>query len=154
MLRKPLVRTTFLELGRQFLFQIDRREKRIPFQKLVTLHLQGEKIHCATEDLSAHGAYIHCRHVLQEDEKVRVTMVLPGTRAKVVECRGRVAWVNYGFPRPLLGLPQGFGMEFQGLDKEMAGVLRDLVEGDGELFTLGTSPAGIELVHSPEEEAG
>jgi CheY-like chemotaxis protein len=137
-LHKPLVRNAFLELGRRFLFDVDRREKRISCQALVTLNRQGEKIHCVTEDLSAHGAYINCRQALREGERVKVTMVLPGTGARVIECRGRVAWVNHGFPRPQLGLPQGFGLEFQDLDREVAEMLRDLVEGDGEPVGLKT----------------
>lgn len=127
-LLKPLVRRDFLELGRRFLFHIDRRDKRIPYQALVTLHRQGEDIHCTTEDLSARGAYINCRHIPEQDERMRVTMVLPGTGGAVLKCRGRVAWVNQGFPRPRLELPQGFGIEFQEIDRKMGQVLLDIVE--------------------------
>lgn len=131
-LLKPLVKRDFLELGRRFLFHIDRREKRVSYQALVTLHLQGEDIHCSTEDLSVRGAYINCRHILEQDERMRVTMVLPGTGGAVLKCRGQVAWLNQGFPRPMLELPQGFGIEFQEIDRKMGQVLLEIVESYGD----------------------
>ena len=127
-LLKPIVRKDFLELGRRFLFHIERREKRVPYQALVTLRGSGEKIHCTTENISVHGAYINSRRIPELNERLRVTMVLPGIGAAVLECRGRVTWLNHGFPRPKLELPQGFGIEFQDVDVKMSQVLLDIVE--------------------------
>lgn len=136
-LAKPLDRSAFLELGRRFLFHIDRREKRIPCQALVTLHHGGEEVHCTSEDLSARGAYLSCRHPVREGDMVTVAMVLPGGAATVLECRARIAWVNQGFPRQRLRLPQGFGIEFQEAGPPMEAALRKFVAMHGvEVETL------------------
>jgi DNA-binding response OmpR family regulator len=127
-LLKPIVRKDFLELGRRFLFHIDRREKRVPYQALVTLQRSGEKVHCTTENISVHGAYINSRRIPEQNERMRVIMVLPGAGAAVLECGGRVTWLNHGFPRPRLELPQGFGIEFEDVDEKMSRVLLDIVE--------------------------
>lgn len=111
-LTKPVDRKAFLDMGRRFLFDIERREVRVPCQMLVTLQRQGENIHCTSEDLSEHGMYVKSREPLSVGEVVRATMVLPGGAATVLECRARVAWLNQGFPRLKLHLPQGFGVEF------------------------------------------
>lgn len=128
---KPLERGAFLETGRGLLFHIERREKRIPCQALVTLRREGEAIHCTSEDLSVHGAYINCRHAVAKGEAVTLGMLLPGSTA-LLELRAEVAWVNQGFPRPRLKLPQGFGVTFREVDAETADVLRDFVD----LYTL------------------
>lgn len=123
---KPLERSAFLETGRRLLFHIERREKRVPCQALVTLRRGGEEIHCSSEDLSVHGAYINCRHAVAKGETLTLGMLLPGSAA-VLEVRAEVAWVNQGFPRPRLKLPQGFGVTFREVAAETAAALRDFV---------------------------
>lgn len=131
-LHKPVDRNAFLELGHRFLFDIDRRERRIPCQALVTLEWQGRELHCRSEDISVHGAYLHCREEPPVDDRVKVTMVLPGTVARIINCRGRIAWLNQGFPRPRLKLPQGFGIEFKEVPREAVRQLQEFVEEYGK----------------------
>lgn len=109
---KPVIRNDFLDMGRRFLFQIERREKRVPCQILATLRPQGKEFHCVSEDLSEGGMYIKSREPMTMGEVVRISMVLPGGNATVLECTARVSWINQGFPRPSLDLPQGFGLQF------------------------------------------
>lgn len=127
-LTKPVDRKAFLDMGRRFLFDIDRRETRVPCQMLVTLHRLGEEIHCTSEDLSEHGMYLKSREPLPVGEVLRASMVLPGAAARVLECRARVAWVNQGFPRLKLRFPQGFGVEFLHPDKTMTAILRAFLD--------------------------
>jgi CheY-like chemotaxis protein len=127
-LTKPVERKAFLDMGRRFLFDIDRREARVPCQMLVTLHRPGGEIHCASEDLSEHGMYLKSREPLAVGETIGASMLLPGATAGVLECRARVAWVNQGFPRLKLQLPQGFGVEFLHPDKTMTVTLRAFLD--------------------------
>lgn len=130
-LSKPLDRNAFLDLGRRFLYDIDRRAPRIPCQALVTLRHKGVEVHCTSEDLSASGAYLNCRQPAQAGDVVELSMVLPGGAAAVFTCRARVAWVNQGFPRQRLKLPQGFGVEFYKPAPEMKTALRSFLASCG-----------------------
>jgi CheY-like chemotaxis protein len=111
-LTKPVDRKAFLEAGRRFLFGIERRDFRVPCQIPVTLRRQGVEIRCISEDLGERGMYIKSLESLAEGEVVRATLALPGGTTTEIECRVRVSWVNQGFPRTKLHLPQGFGVEF------------------------------------------
>jgi hypothetical protein len=84
----------------------------VPCKVQVALRHQGEEIRCISEDLGERGMYIKSRDSVTEGEVVRVTMTLPGEKMTEIECRARVAWINQGFPRMKLYLPQGFGLEF------------------------------------------
>jgi CheY-like chemotaxis protein len=123
-LTKPVDRKAFLEAGRRFLFGIERRDIRVPFQLPVILRRQGEEIRCTSEDLGERGMYIKSRDLLPEGEVVRVIMTLPGRTATEIECRARVAWANQGFPRTKLHLPQGFGLEFLQLSQATLAIIR------------------------------
>lgn len=122
-LTKPIDRRAFLELGHRLLFQIDRRAPRVAAQGAVTLWRGKEEFPATCEDLSGEGMYLACRQAVQADELLRAVIVLPGAGGRQIDCRVRVAWVNQGFPRSNMNLPQGFGVEFQGLGLEAAGLV-------------------------------
>jgi len=140
-LHKPVDRNAFLRLGHQYLFDIDRRERRIPCQALVTLQWQGRELHCRSEDISSHGAYLHCREEIPINDRVKVTMVLPGAIGRIITCRARIAWLNQGFPRPRLKLPQGFGVEFKEVPRDTARQLQEFVEEYGKACPRGAGTA-------------
>jgi CheY-like chemotaxis protein len=123
-LTKPVDKRSFLALGHNFLFQIDRREKRVRYEMEVEFHLAGGAYRGTTVNLSETGLYIHSRQEVRMNELARVIFSLKG---QTVEIRGRIVWVNQGFPRADLGLPQGFGFVFHQIDPAAAGAMRDLL---------------------------
>lgn len=112
-LTKPVDRKSFLELGHRFLFGVDRREERVPCQMTVDFRLDGRDYQGLGHDLSPHGIYIQYREPVPLDANIYLSFLLPTISSRPVEARGRIAWVNQGFPRTNLALPQGFGVEFQ-----------------------------------------
>ncbi len=127
-LRKPVDRNAFLELGRRFLFDIDRREKRVSCQIPVEFRIGGRCCQGTGRDVSLHGMYIGFREEVQLNERVQVAFSLPEEGAERIELNGRVAWLNRGFPRSNLGLPQGFGVEFRRLPAGIAAIFGAFLE--------------------------
>lgn len=125
-LTKPLDRKAFLDIGRSFLFHIDRRESRVPCQATVTVRASSGEIAGTAEDLSERGMYIACREEVRLHETVRLSIRFPGG-VPSIEVRGRVAWVNQGFPRPKLFFPQGFGVEFLRPEPLAAAMIREKI---------------------------
>ena len=125
---KPVDRRTFLELGRRFLFAVDRREMRIACQMTVDFQTPDRRDRGMGLDISEHGVYVGYRREIREDERIKLGFFLPGVSPERLEVSGRVAWVNQGFPRPNLSLPQGFGVEFRVISSEASRVLGAYVE--------------------------
>ncbi|WP_298433689.1 response regulator [Geobacter sp.] len=107
---KPLDRREFLDVGRRFLPDVERRHSRISHGGLAIFHRHGESFHGTVEDLSLSGAYVSGRCDLKVGETIRLGFVLPGS--VLVETESRVAWVNQGYNRIRKSLPEGFGVEF------------------------------------------
>jgi len=126
-MNKPVDRKRFLDLGRKFLFAIDRREKRIPCQMTVDFTLGGVSHQGMGLDISAHGLYIGFRSEVRHDDRLRVTFFLPAVSPEKIELTARVAWVNQGFPRPNLAQPQGFGVEFKNIPAATAAIIAEFV---------------------------
>jgi CheY-like chemotaxis protein len=127
-LQKPLARGPFLELGRQFLALVERREKRVSCRQLVVLR-QGDQCHCGTSvDLSEGGMFVKLDQPLREMDPVSLSFVLPGASSDPIEVIARVAWRNQGALRPKPTLPQGLGLEFKGISPRGDVLIKDFVE--------------------------
>ena len=126
-MNKPVDRKRFLDLGRKFLFAIDRREKRIPCQMTVDFTLGGVSHQGMGLDISAHGLYIGFRSEVRPDDRLRVTFFLPAVSPDKIELTARVAWANQGFPRPDLAQPQGFGVEFKNIPAAAAAIIAEFL---------------------------
>ena len=57
---------------------------------------------------------------------------LPAVSPEMLELNARVAWLNHGFPRANLGLPQGFGVEFRGIPAAAAAIIGQYIERCGD----------------------
>jgi CheY-like chemotaxis protein len=126
-LTKPVDRKAFLEMGRRFLFGVERREPRIPCQLPVILRRQGEEFRCTSEDIGIRGMYVKSQDALTLGDVVRVLMPLPdGTSG--FECRARVSWINQGLSRTKLDLPSGFGVEFLQLSQAATASIRAFLD--------------------------
>lgn len=130
-LHKPVDRRMFLELGRKFLFAIDRREKRVSCQMTVDFRRGGNNHQGMGFDISRHGMYIVYRQEVAVDDRLRVTFFLPAVSPEKLELNARVTWINQGFPRSNLGQPQGFGIEFRGIPPTAAKIIEEFIERFG-----------------------
>jgi uncharacterized protein (TIGR02266 family) len=110
-LAKPVERIAFLDAGYKYLFAIERREKRVACRLPVHGTLAGAPFECVSADLSLHGLYLQWRTPVAIGAAVEVSFTLPHEN-RPIHAQGRVAWVNQGFPRTNLSLPQGFGVHF------------------------------------------
>ncbi len=79
-------------------------------------------------DVSLHGLYVEFREELPPDKRVTASFILPTISSKKIELEGRIAWINQGFPRKNLALPQGFGIEIQSIDMASVDILRAYLE--------------------------
>ena len=126
-LTKPVDREKFLDLGRKFLFQIERRDRRVPYQTTVTFQLNGEQHQGMTCDISAGGLYVEFRETIEPSTRLRLSFLLPTISATPVNVSAEVAWVNQGFPRTHLEYPQGFGVRFITLPPDGKAVLQQFL---------------------------
>ncbi|MDF1580615.1 MAG: response regulator [Desulfuromonadales bacterium] len=121
---KPVDRKLFLEVGRKFLYHVERRDKRVSCRTTVEFRINGLDRQGLSHDLSKNGVYVECREALKQGDHVYLSFLLPTISSHKIQARGRIAWVNQGFPRTNNSLPQGFGIEFQNLDS----ICRRMVE--------------------------
>lgn len=127
-LKKPFGREEFLNLGHRYLYHIERRERRVTCQMPVDFVISGKAYQGRGVDLSLHGLYVEFRDEVPPQKLIEVNFTLPAVSPGRVSARGRVAWVNQGFPRKNLSLPQGFGVEIQSIDPESIEVIKRFLE--------------------------
>jgi len=129
-LAKPFGREAFLNLGHQYLFDIERRERRAPCQMTVDFSINGEEFRGRGVDISLNGFYVEFRDEIPPDSRIRASFLLPTVSAEKIEASGRITWINQGFPRQNLTLPQGFGVEIQSIDMGSVEVIRRYLEAN------------------------
>jgi CheY-like chemotaxis protein len=123
-LAKPFGREEFLNLGHRHLFNIERRERRVPCQMTVKFTINGAEYQVRGVDISLHGLYLEFRDEIPPNNRITASFLLPTISAKTIEISGRISWVNQGFPRQNMILPQGFGIEIQSIDKSSVEIIR------------------------------
>ena len=129
-LAKPFGREEFLNLGHRHLFNIERRERRVPCQMTVDFTINGTEYQARGVDISLHGLYVEFRDEIPPNSRVKASFLLPTISAKKIEVSGRIAWVNQGFPRQNMSLAQGFGIEFQSIDMGSVEILKTYLENN------------------------
>lgn len=127
-LAKPFGREELLNLGHRHLFNIERRERRVPCQMTVDFSINGTNYQGRGVDISMHGLYVEFREEIPPNCRIKASFLMPTISAKKVEMSGRIAWVNQGFPRQNMALAQGFGIEFQSIDMSSVEILRAYLE--------------------------
>jgi CheY-like chemotaxis protein len=127
-LRKPFGKEEFLNLGHRFLFDIERREQRVPCQMTVDFTVAGNTFQGRAYDLSLHGMYIEFREELPPGRLVNISFMLPTVSAHRLNSRCRITWINQGFPRHDLKLPQGFGLQFQAISDADADIIQAYID--------------------------
>ena len=127
-LKKPFGREEFLNLGHRYLYHIERRERRVACQMTVDFVISGKSYQGRGIDISSNGLYIEFRDEVPPQKIIEVSFILPTISPHRVRAKGRVAWVNQGFPRKNLSMPQGFGIEIQSIDMESVEVIKRYLE--------------------------
>ena len=125
---KPLAREDFLTTTHQHLFHIERRERRAACQTTVSFAAEGATDQGLGVDISRSGMYVEYRGKALRKSNVDVSFLLATVSEKLVQAKGRIVWVNQGHPRPNLGMPQGFGLEFQFLSEEAKAIINKYLE--------------------------
>jgi len=127
-LAKPFGREEFLSLGHRHLFNIERRERRVPCQMTVDFSINNNDHRGRGVDISMHGLYVEFREEIPPDSRVKASFLLPTISPRKIDISGRIAWVNQGFPRQNMALPQGFGIEIQSIDMSSVDIIRSYLE--------------------------
>lgn len=127
-LSKPFGKEEFLNLGHRILFDIERREQRVPCQMTVDFNIAGRELQGRGYDLCLHGMYVEYRDELPPGKLVNVSFMLPTVSAHRLQARCKISWINQGFPRQDLKLPQGFGLQFQSISDEAAVIVKSYIE--------------------------
>ena len=127
-LKKPFGREEFLNLGHRYLYHIERRERRVPCQVTVDFSISGKSYQARSVDLSLHGIYVEFREEIPPQKLIEVSFTLPTVSPHPIRAKGKVAWVNQGFPRRNLSIPQGFGIEIHSIDMEAMEVMKKYIE--------------------------
>jgi CheY-like chemotaxis protein len=127
-LAKPFGREEFLNLGHRHLFNIERRERRVPCQMTVDFSINGKDYQARGVDISMHGLYVEFRDEIPPDSRIKASFLLPTVSSRKIQISGRIAWVNQGFPRQNMSLTQGFGIEIHAIDMESVEVIRTVLE--------------------------
>ena len=135
-LNKPVDRSAFLDMGHKFLFTIERREKRIPCTMGVHFKIDGQDFQGLALDISSGGMYLQYRNEVPADARVVLSFFLPMVSDQLLEIRGRVTWINQGFPRKDLSIPQGFGVQFVQVGPNALNIIKRFVEHSGVAGTV------------------
>jgi CheY-like chemotaxis protein len=123
-LRKPFGREEFLNLGHRYLFHLERRERRVACQMSVDFSIAGRSYLGRGIDISMNGLYIECREEIPPHKIVELSFLLPTVSPQRVCARGKITWLNQGFPRKNLNLPQGFGVEIVSIDAQSVDIIK------------------------------
>jgi CheY-like chemotaxis protein len=127
-LAKPFGREEFLNLGHRYLFNIERRERRVPCQMTVEFSINDTPYKGRGTDISLHGLYVEFSDEIPPNSRVKVSFLLPTVSANKIEFSGRIAWINQGFPRKNMALPQGFGVEILSINMNSVQIIQSYLE--------------------------
>ena len=121
-LTKPAGRDRFLEIAREFIPGIDRREKRLSCGIAATLKHDGASIPCTLHDLGADGAYVVTDLASRPGNVLHLCFSLPdGT---CIDSLCKVIWSSEnGVLRP-----KGLGLKFALLPKPVRSALAHFLE--------------------------
>ncbi len=125
---KPIDRRIFLEKGRKFLPNIDRREPRVPFCAKVSVRDEGEVLAGVIADISVGGLYVAAEGAVGKDGTVVLSFPLPLDSPELVEVHGRIAWQNSKTDRKKPMLPVGFGVEFTEVAEKTIEAIQNFVD--------------------------
>jgi CheY-like chemotaxis protein len=125
---KPIDRRIFLEKGRKFLPDIDRRETRVPFCGKVSIRVDGVVVTGVIANISIGGLFVVSEETLSNDGNVVVTFSLSTNADEQIEVHGRISWQNSKAVRVKPMLPVGFGVEFMDAPEKTMEMIQAVVD--------------------------
>jgi uncharacterized protein (TIGR02266 family) len=125
---KPVDRITFLNKGRHYIPDIDRRDPRVPCETGVELRSNSTTETGTSRDISEGGVFVAGPVNVVPESYITLSLVLPGADAEPVRARGRIAWINTEGDRKKPRLPTGFGVEFLDMDEKALEAIRQYVD--------------------------
>ena len=111
-LSKPFARQDFINLGHDYLFKAEHYNRRVPCRASIQFSVAGRSYQGRVNNISLNGLYIEFRDQVPQGGLIEATFVLPKGIPESIEVKGRICWINQGFPRQKMHLPQGFGVKF------------------------------------------
>lgn len=126
-LTKPLDRTRFLDLGRKFLPDIDRREQRVLCYTTVFYRYPGGHAYGKCVDVSIGGLFVETDQSLSIGEQIDLSFTLPGMADLLLELQGKVVWINDPEKPCRSSYPGGFGVQFCNADFSTLQPIRSFV---------------------------
>jgi CheY-like chemotaxis protein len=124
---KPMDRKTFLDKGRQFIPDIDRREPRVPCETDIEVLSDSQVEAGIARDISEGGVYIATQGAAIPESYITLSLVLPGIDSAPIKVRGRIAWINSEDDRKKPRMPLGFGVEFLDIDEQALNAIKGYV---------------------------
>lgn len=118
-LSKPFARQDFINLGHEYLFKAEHYNLRVPCRAAIQFSVEGHNYQGRVNNISLNGLYIESRKQVPQGSLIEATFVLPTASLETIKVKGRICWINQGFPRQKMHLPQGFGVQFldRGIEK-------------------------------------
>ncbi|MBJ6726510.1 response regulator [Geomesophilobacter sediminis] len=113
---RPVDRELFLEKVRQFTVNVDRQDIRLCCDFPLLLLTDKSPLAARALDIGEGGIFIASDEPARVDMPLKFVFYLPTATPILFEAGGRVVWLNIGEDRAKPAFPQGFGVEFRGLD--------------------------------------
>jgi CheY-like chemotaxis protein len=125
-LTKPAGRDRFLEIAREFIPGINRRERRIPCSVDAVLNVNGKAIACSLHDVGTDGAFVVTDLPGEPGNVVNLSFTLPdGT---VIDSPCKIVWTS----ESVVVRPKGFGVKFALMPKDVRSALTRFLEGNSK----------------------
>ncbi|MFZ3208069.1 MAG: response regulator [Geobacteraceae bacterium] len=131
-LYKPMDRNTYLSTARKYLPCIDRRDVRAACRTKTRFRVFGITLSGEVLDVSNNGIYVAADYEMEIGTVMDLVFALPGGSGGIIQCKGRVAWLNTRKTRLKPSLAEGFGIEFIALAPELRQALANYIKGATE----------------------
>lgn len=115
-LTKPVDSALFLEKVQQYTANVSRQDVRAACRIPLLLLLDKHPVAATAVDIGEGGIFIATEEPAHLDMPLKFAFYLPTAIPTLFEAGGRVVWLNSREKRLKPELPEGFGVEFRGLD--------------------------------------
>lgn len=127
---KPINRQNFLETANNFLQMPVRIAPRVRVNFPVSYGQPGHAIRVDSAfNISSGGVFVETDDFFEIDTPLHVAFKLPN-REEMINCPGRVAWLNHPDVSGRQDVPVGMGVQFVGIDMDSLGSLREFINAE------------------------
>ena len=127
---KPINRQNFLETANNFLQMPVRIAPRVRVDFPVSYGPPGQVVRVDSAfNISSGGVFVQTSDFFEIDTPLHVEFKLPN-RKEMVNCPGRVAWLNHPDVSERQDVPVGMGVQFVGIDMDSLSSLREFINAE------------------------